>query len=216
VPTLGEDEATGNIRTALAAWLAFIMYVTAQHHKVLNDFDEKELRPYQTAAAEAGKAWAVAMQKHAPCSARWQYVHRAFAHVEEDIAANGHRDATDDSVIEKGHKNALKRRGQIFQGGTNEGTKVRRTMVTENEHGGMTRQQSQPAALPPGKSTQLHVLAHAAPELAMQRPERAPRGSRSKQPLQGISKVKSQMQLAKERRDAGRSRVVDGLEARLA
>ena len=160
----------------------------------------------------AGKAWAIALCKHAPAAARFQYVHRAYAHDAEDKLRNGHRDSTDDSIIEKGHKHANKRKAQIFQGGTNETTKrVRRTQLAENEHGGITRTQSAPAALPLGRATQLHKLAHAAPEFVNQRPGKKPRA-----PKAGPKRVKSEKIEKARKRDSGQAGLVRALTARIS
>ena len=202
-------QVTGGIATALASWVSFIRYTEAQHQRVLDDFDPVQLKQYATTVAAAGKAWSMALVKHCPKAARFQYVHRAFAHAEEDILANGHRDPSDDSIIEKGHKNAVLLKRCIFQGGTNEPTKVRRTSVRENEHGGVTKQRSEPAALPKGKATQELVLQHAAPELAMQRPPKRPRDAPNAAAIVAGSHV-----LSKERRDEGREHTVRRMEAR--
>ena len=53
---------------------------------------------------------------HCNQTANWQYVHRAFAHFEEDVMENGHRDTVDDSLLEKGNRSCKEHKRNVMQG----------------------------------------------------------------------------------------------------
>jgi hypothetical protein len=212
-------QVVGDAVTALKSWLVWVQYQEAQHAKVLDAFDREQLGPAAVCVdgrAAAGKCWATALCKHAPAASRWQYVHRAYAHDEEDKLQNGHRDATDDSIIEKGHKLANKRKGQIFHGGTNETNKrVRSTITHENEDGGITQSQSASRKLPMGRAAQLHKLAFAATAFVDQRPPKRPRGRAN--PAKGTSVlVKSEQRVKKAKRNQGSAMLKCALNAGIA
>ena len=42
-----------------------------------------------TPVAETGRAWALAINEHTSNRSLWQYVHDAYAHIEEDILVHG-------------------------------------------------------------------------------------------------------------------------------
>ena len=75
----------------------------------------------ELACADTGRAWAVAIMEHTKNKAAWQYVHDAYAHIEEDILTHGPGDRNDDSILEKGNRRK-KRLGDrcTFRGGTND------------------------------------------------------------------------------------------------
>jgi len=183
-----------------------VKYQEAQHAKVLDDYDPVQLQQYASLGAAAGKRWVKALCKHAPAASRWQYVHRAYAHDEEDKLRNGHRDATDDSFVEKGHKLANKRKGQIFHGGTNETSKrVRSTITHENEDGGVTETRSAARKLPMGRATQLIKLGFASTAFVDGRPKKKPRSARQQRTPHApkAQPVKSELRVKRAKRDAG-------------
>ena len=82
--------------------------------------------------AESGQAWALKINEHTSNRALWQYVHDAFAHIEEDILVHGTGDRNDDAILEKGNRRK-KRLGDrcVFRGGKNNGVRTYKIRVKE-------------------------------------------------------------------------------------
>jgi ribosomal protein S18 acetylase RimI-like enzyme len=117
---LEEDETVGGFASAVEVWLAAIRYTAALHATCDDPFDKEAIKVHAKKCGETGRAWAVAINDHTKNKSRWQYVHDAFAHVEEDILEHGFGDRNDDSILEKGNRRK-KRLGDrcVFRGGTN-------------------------------------------------------------------------------------------------
>ena len=90
--------------------------------------------------AETGRAWALAINEHTSNRSLWQYVHDAYAHIEEDILVHGTGDRNDDAILEKGNRRK-KRLGDrcVFRGGKNAtGSKFRQSYrVKERDEKGV-------------------------------------------------------------------------------
>ena len=110
---LPENAVVGGVRTAIDVWLTSIHYQSAAHAKLADPDSIDDLRAYAKKGQEAGRAWATAVQMHCNQTANWQYVHRAFAHFEEDVMENGHRDTVDDSLLEKGNRSCKEHKRRV-------------------------------------------------------------------------------------------------------
>ena len=171
LPAAGrEDEEVGGVATAIDVWLTSIEYQEAAHARIIatdaqgrriDDFDLAQRRAYAKRGAEKGRAWAEAVQRHSKQRAPWQYVHRAYAHFEEDALENGQRDTVNDEIIELGHRTSKKFRFNVFQGGTNECVTVRQTINKHTAEGTWESSKSKPRSLPKAVATQTHVKRHA-------------------------------------------------------
>ena len=117
---LEEDDKIGGLASAIDVWLTAILYMAELHATLDDPFDKAAVKSMASKVGAAGKAWAIAINNHTSNRSSWQYVHDAYAHVEQDILEHGPGDRNDDSILEK--KNRLKKRlGDrcVFKGGTN-------------------------------------------------------------------------------------------------
>ena len=170
---LPENAVVGGVRTAITVWLTSIRYQEAAHAKLADPDSEADLRAYAKNGQAAGRAWATAVQMHCSQTAPWQYVHRAFAHFEEDVMENGHRDTVDDSLLEKGNRSVKQHSGNVMQGVTNEPTCVEQTHHNQYEDGSWYSKKSKPRKLPKSVTAQVHIRVHAGQTLAEDRPRPA-------------------------------------------
>ena len=184
VYVLPEDAKVGGLLTAIDVWKKSIDYQTAAHAKLRDPDSIEELRAYAKRGQAAGRAWATAVQRHCHQAAPWQYVHRAFAHFEEDVMENGHRDTVDDSLLEKGNRSIKEHKGNVFQGGTNEEVFVEQTHHHQDENGLWHETKSKKRRLPKAIATQAHIRTHAAQWFAEDRPRPQEVTARRKQALQ--------------------------------
>ena len=195
---LPEDAAVGGVKTALEVWLASIAYQNAAHAKLADPDSADDLRAYAKAGQAAGTAWATAVQVHCNYAAPWQYVHRAFAHFEEDALENGHRDSTDDSLLEKGNRSVKEHKGNVFQGGTNEAKYVEQTHHHQTEAGLWYESKSKKRRMPTSVAAQTFVRTHAAQWFAEDRPR-----------PQDTSAKRKRQEVVKHEKDAGKRTVTE-------
>ena len=167
---LPENAVVGGVRTAIDAWLTSIHYQSAAHAKLADPDSIDDLRAYAKKGQEAGRAWATAVQMHCNQTANWQYVHRAFAHFEEDVMENGHRDTVDDSLLEKGNRSCKEHKRNVMQGGTNEPILVEQTAHHQYEDGSWYSTKSAPRRMPKAVCTQELIREHSAQTFAEKRP----------------------------------------------
>ena len=83
-----KDPRIGDVTTALNVWLTSIIFQTVISQRIdtgrflkEGDYNTENLKAYALKGQEAGKAWALAIQKHTDNRCNWQYVHDTFAHV---------------------------------------------------------------------------------------------------------------------------------------
>ena len=167
---LDEDAKVGDVKSAIEVWLASIKYQEAAHAKLADPDSAADLRAYAENGQAAGTAWATAVQRHCNQSAPWQYVHRAFAHFAEDALENGHRDTTDDSLLEKGNRSIKEHKGNVMHGGTNEKKYVQQTHHHQTEDGLWYETKSTQRRMPLSVAAQAHIRTHAAQYWAESRP----------------------------------------------
>lgn len=126
---LPQDQKVGGVLTALDVWVKSILFQTAVSTKIgtsetereeIGDYDLEQLEAYAVKGQAAGKAWALALQKHTYNTYNWQYVHDSFAHFYEDVMIHGHPDTYDDALLESGNHVAKVGKQLLFWGGTNE------------------------------------------------------------------------------------------------
>ena len=117
---LEEDEKAGTMETAIDVWLTAIRYMRDLHSTVDDPFNDAQVKAHAQKVGRTGRLWAISINEHTSNRALWQYVHDAFAHVEEDILEHGSGDRNDDAILEKANRRK-KRLGDrcTFRGGTN-------------------------------------------------------------------------------------------------
>ena len=74
----------GDVKTAISVWhesVKFWAAISAPVEGEHGDYDQEKLRAYAQKGQAAGKAWALAIQRHSDNRCNWQYVHDTFAHV---------------------------------------------------------------------------------------------------------------------------------------
>ena len=167
---LNEDAEVGDVKSAIEVWFTSIKYQEAAHAKLADPDSVADLRAYAENGQAAGTAWATAVQRHCNQSAPWQYIHRAFAHFAEDVLENGHRDTTDDSLLEKGNRSIKEHKGNVMHGGTNEEKYVQQTHHHQTEDGLWYETKSKQRRMPLSVAAQAHIRTHAAQYWAQSRP----------------------------------------------